>query len=303
LKIYEYEYGKVPPTLPPSVLALGFFDGVHIAHRELIRLARKEATRLSLPLYIFTFPIGADMKKGAPRLTDEKKRLSLLGELGPDGAILCDFASVKKLSAEVFVREVLVGAMKAEVAVSGYNFRFGSGASAGADELSRLMDAEGKRALIVREFALDGVAVSSTLIRSYIAEGKMKEAERLLGYPFSVTARVGAGKSLGRQLGYPTVNLSFPEGTVTPRRGVYKSCALIGDRVYPAISNVGSCPTFGEREIHQESFIIGFSGDLYGEQITVELLEFLRDERRFESAEALKMQIKIDIERTIKENY
>ena len=303
MEIYEYKYGDHPSFSRPCVLALGLFDGLHTAPRELLRLAREEAYRLSLPLYIFTFPIRGEIKSAAPRLTDEGRRLSMLKELGADAAVLCDFASVKDLSAGEFVSRVLVGALAAELAVSGYNFRFGKRAAAGAEELTRLMEDSGKRALIVKEFTLEGKAVSSTLIRSLITEGRIKEANCLLGYAFSATATVTEGKSLGRRLGYPTVNTTPDKSTVTPRLGVYKSRVLVGEEHFPAVTNVGSCPTFGEREIHWESFIIGFSGDLYGKEITVELLDFLREERRFDSAEALKMQINIDIEQTIKENH
>ena len=130
----------------------------------------------------------------------------------------------------------------------------------------------------------------------------MEEASALLGAPYFLTGKVAHGDGRGKSLGLPTVNTDIPDEKLTPRVGVYRSAVVIGEKIYAGVTNVGTCPTFGERVPHAETYILDFDGDIYGEDIRIYLLEFLRDERHFDSADELILQIKLDINYTIKKN-
>ena len=274
---------------------------MHVAHRDLILKARAIANAGGLPLGIFTFPAEDGIKKNVGRLYSTEEKLGIFAELGADFTVLADFSSVAALSPEAFVLEVLSGALGATECVAGFNFRFGRGASGDAAMLSELMESIGARATICDELTSDGRTVSTSAIREYITAGDMPSATGLLGAPYMLSGRVLHGNKEGRRLGYPTVNTPIGDGKIVPRLGVYMSAVRLDSGIYPALTNIGKCPTFAEREVHAETYILGYTGDLYGEKIAVYLLDFLREERRFSSPEELVMQINIDKNRVIEE--
>ena len=274
------------------VLALGFFDGVHIAHRELIKSARDVAEERGLPLGIFTFAGG--IKPGARRIFTDSEKCEIFESLGADFVVFAIFDAIKGVTAEDFVKDILIKEEKCAVCVAGFNFRFGCGASGDARMLVSLMKEGGGEAIIKSEVSLGGECVSSTRIRGRIEAGEMQYARELLGIPYYIKGRVEGGRRVGRTLGFPTVNLPISDEKAVPRCGVYRSAVLLGTRAFSAITNVGSCPTFEGREVHSESYILDFEGDIYGEEIKVFLLDFMREEIAFSSHEALKMQINID---------
>ncbi len=300
MKIFEYKYGDMSGS-PPAVLVLGFFDGVTAAHRELIKEARRLAEKKGLPLGIFTFPSENPIKKDAPRIYSTEEKLLLLRRAGADFVILADFLSVSSLTPEEFVKNVLIRDSSAEACASGFNFRFGYKAEGDASELKRLMSEAGKDTLIEKELSEEGVTVSSTLIRECLKRRDIGHANRLLGAPFMLRGKVGSGIRAGASLGFPTVNTRIPEGRATPL-GVFRSAVPIGDKIYHAVTNIGTCPTLGEREIHAETHILGFSGDLYGCELEIYLLGFLRDEIKFNSRDELSHQVEKDKTNAIKLN-
>ena len=178
----------------------------------------------------------------------------------------------------------------------GYDFRFGRGGAGDAAALKRLCAPLGIAVEVVPEFRLAGREVSSTRIRALIAQGEVEEAGRLLGYPFAVEGSVGQGNHLGRTLQFPTVNQRLQEGMVQPRFGVYVSRTRAAGRWWPSVTNVGVKPTVGSEWPVAETNLLGFSGDLYGAEIRVELLHFLRGEQKFASVEALREQIARDVQ-------
>ena len=283
------------------VLALGFFDGVHTAHRELLKIARKESKKRGLPFGVFTFPSAGGIKSGAPRIYTDTEKNKIFESLGVDFLVSCDFSSVSSLTPDEFTKRVLISDMKCKTAVAGFNFRFGKGASGDIETLSALMRENGGEAIICGELKMDGRTVSASFIRELISDGNMAGASALLGAPYSVFGRVERGNAVGSRLGFPTLNLPIENGRLLPRLGVYTSAVKVLGKVYPAVTNVGKCPTLGERKAHIETHLIGFRGDLYGCEAEVYLLSFLRPEIEFESEEALKTQINIDKERAIKE--
>ncbi len=259
---YRYSYGE-KLNISPSVLALGFFDGVHIGHRELLRRAKRRAEELGILFGIFTFESDSKIKQGIKRLYKDDTKAKLFSQIGADFVIFADFESVSGLSPEQFVADVLVGTFKVRCAVCGYNYRFGTRASASATDLDMLMRAHGAESIICDRFEWGGDAVSTTRIRELMKEGNIKEANTLLGAPYSIFETVKRGNGVGHSLGYPTVNIPSPKPFLL-RRGVYASAVNVGGKLYKALSNVGTCPTFPEREEHVETYILDFDRDLYG---------------------------------------
>ena len=298
--IYEYD-GKVLPT-EECVLTLGFFDGVHIAHQDLINKGREIADNMGIPLGVFTFKADENMKPDTKRLYSTDERIEIFREMGIDFMVLVDFASVRNLTPENFVKNVLVEQLRCKVAVVGYNFRFGKNALGDADALCRLMAECGGRGVMREELKFDGQTVSATIIRALLEEGKTKEANRLLGKPFRLFSTVEHGNGMGKSFGYPTINTKIEAWRVPLRRGVYRTAVKIKNQIYAGLTNIGVCPTFEERKLHAETYILDFSGDLYGEKAEIFLLEFMRDEMRFESEKELIMQINIDKKQAIKKN-
>ena len=294
MRTFEYKFGDILPK-ENTAIALGYFDGVHLAHREIISLTVKEARARGLTPAVFTFSAEETrFKASATRIYPTRTKLSILEELGIEVAIIADFPSVASLSPEEFVSEVLIGACGMRLAVSGYNFRFGRGASGSVKDLTALSSALGAECLLLEERCLAGEPISSTRIRRALESGEVKLATELLGAPYKMGGRVERGRGVGHKLGFPTVNTSIPEGAVKMKNGVYKTAVTVGGATYPAITNVGTCPTFEERETHAETFIKDFSGDLYGKDVEVLFLDFIREERRFDSPDELIMQINID---------
>ena len=280
-------------TLPPLAVALGSFDGVHLGHRRLISKAKEFAERRGLKTAVWAFerPPKNVLLLSTP---EEKKRLLL--EAGADYVIFENFGAVRDLSAEDFVRRCLSCSLNAAFCVCGYNFRFGKNASGDAQTLSRLCTGYGIDVFVEPEFTVDGSPVSSSIIRELITNGKPDEAERLLGHPFSICGRVKHGARIGRSIGFPTLNISLPEGSVIPRFGVYASLCETPDGTYRAITNIGIKPTVSDDgSITCETHIPDFSGNLYGSTVRISLTGFIRPEKHFSSLDELKCAIASDI--------
>ena len=297
MKVIRIQPGCPPPDPGRTVAALGFFDGVHIGHRRLLDRAAEIATSRSLIPSVFTFSDDAlSFKPDAARLTDFSEKVELFRLAGIERVYAADFPDLSGLSPERFVSEILVGQLNVSVAVCGFNFRFGAGAAGDSDALVRLMRDLGRDAEVIAPTVLDGTVVSSSAIRAALSEGDVALAEQMLGRPFSLSGRVEHGRGYGHTEGIPTVNLPVAPHLAVPRRGVYRSRAVIDGAGYPAVSNVGTRPTFGGTGVNCESYLLDYHGsDLYGRAVRVELLGFLRDERKFDTPEDLYRQIALDI--------
>ncbi len=289
---YRYSYGEKPNT-PACVMALGFFDGVHVGHRALLSRARLAADKLGLPLGVFTFASDGKIKEGAPRIYSDAEKAEILKELRVDFIVFADFDSIRAVTDTEFVQSILVEKLSVRCAVCGYNYRFGKGASGTASYLANLMETLGGECIICDKFTLNGTDVSTTAIRRLLLGGSIAEANMFLGSPYRINNTVKTGNGVGHSLGYPTINTESNSPALL-RRGVYASAVRVGDRVYKALTNVGICPTFPERDEHLETYILDFNGDLYGEKVTVFLLDFIRDEKQFSNEKELIMQINID---------
>ena len=285
----------------PTVVALGCFDGVHLGHREVIKKARDIADKLNISCSVWTFdepPRNYFLKNPIGLLTDKKQKAELISSLGVDKFISVPFTKeTAKISAEDFFSEILVKRLKAAHIVCGFNYSFGDGGRGNVDMLRTLCNSFGIGLTALEPISVLGVTVSSSAIRDALASGKIENANALLGRPFSLKTVVISGQHLARKLGFPTVNQSFPSRMLIPAYGVYVTSVTIEGRAkkYYGITNVGVRPTVGGETVFAETNIFDFSGDLYGRWVKVEYLHRIREERKFDSLEALTEQINRDI--------
>lgn len=299
-----YDYPIINSNKPSEcVLALGFFDGVHIAHRDLLLKAKNIARSKGLSFGIFTFKSSSNIKINTARLYEDTDKAEIFESLGADFVVFADFSAIASFSPEDFVNKALCHDLSCKMCVAGFNFRFGKGAKGGSRELVDLMARNGGEACICEEItANDGSTLSATMIRNLIVDGKIEEANAHLGSPYYIKGRVLHGRADGRTLGFPTANLTIGEGRAIPKLGVYRTASVLDGKIYSGVTNIGKCPTFNGEEIRLETHLIDFDGDLYGQDVKVYLLGFLREERRFDSLDLLKAQINTDKKTTIIKN-
>jgi len=288
-----------PPDSPPSVVALGAFDGIHLAHQKILATARTRARALGLRALACTFdphPLAVLQPERAPvPITELAENLARIAEQGLDAAVVIPFTrEFSLLEAEAFVKDVLVGRLKAREVVVGFNHTFGRGARGNARLLAELGPKYGFVAHVIPPLVVDGVVVSSSAIRQALAAGDVAWARKFLGHPYTVRGRVLRGKGRGRQLGFPTANLK-PERELIVPPGVYAARAAWEGGRAGAVVNVGIRPTFGEGEYWVEAYLLDFAGDLYDSLLTLEFEERIRPEQKFPDVEALRSQVVRDV--------
>lgn len=289
-------------TLYPqgSVVCIGAFDGLHLGHRALVRHAVSRARGLDLPAVALSFePLPREFfskELPPPRLTLARAKAQGLSSLGCDGIGLLRFDSrMAAMSAEDFVRRVLVGRLQAREVWIGPDFRFGNRRGGDLALLQRMGAEHGFAAGEIEPVMAMGERVSSTRIRDKLCSGDFTDAGRLLGRPYAIGGRVVRGKQLGRTLGFPTANLRFPK---TPAlSGIYATWVHgVDERPWPAVSSFGTRPTVDGIEPLLEAHLFDFSGDLYGRHIEVEFVAKLREELKFPDLPSLTEQMQRDAE-------
>lgn len=285
------------------VIALGFFDGVHLGHGALLRRTRELADRLGCPAAALTLDTHPDnLLRGTPTrlLNTPVERRELMQTLyGIDEVLALHFdAATMRQPWQEFVERTLIGAYSAVHLVCGADYRCGSGGAGTAELLQAFCAARGVGCDVIPQLSMDGAAVSSSRIRGLIASGEMAEAVRLLGHPHLLSGTVVTGHQLGRTIGIPTANLDVSPQILLPMDGVYAAETEVDGRRYPAVTNIGMRPTVHGDCRTVEPWLLDFSGDLYGRRLTLRLLTFLRGERRFPSLEALQAEIRRNAEQT-----
>lgn len=275
------------------IFALGFFDGVHLGHQALLRKCAELAGANSAVPAAMTFdghPQSVFSDTVPPLITGVCDREILLRQYGVE--FVCTLPATKEVMStdwEGFLADLLkLGAVGF---VCGYDFRFGRGGEGNAEKLAAFCAQRGLAFAVVPAQMLDGIRISSTQIRHLLETGHMEAACRCLGHPHMLTATVVPGRQLGRTIGVPTANLSIPGGITQPCHGVYACKVRTPEGEFLAVTNVGSRPTVEGRHVTVESWLLDYSGDLYGKTITLEFYAFLRPERKFAALEALKQEI------------
>lgn len=295
--------GKKILPVKPCVATIGFFDGVHRGHRFLIERLKEDAKAAGLESTVITFerhPRQVLSSDYQPKLltTFEEKRL-LLSRTGVDNCAVLQFdRQMAQMTAREFMERVLTGLLNVKRLYIGYDHRFGHNREEGFEDYVRYGRELGIEVLQNTAFGLEGVNVSSSVIRSFLQEGEVEMAARCLGYPYFVSGKVMPGVQEGRKLGFPTANIEVTAEKLIPAPGVYSVTARLegSAALKPAMMNIGTRPTFGENEQTLEVHILDFEDNIYGKELLVSFDRRLRGERKFRSAEDLADQLRKDAE-------
>lgn len=288
--------------MPELVATIGFFDGVHRGHRFLIDRVIEEAQRWGMSSAVITFDrhprevLQTDYQPDLLSTLDEK--LLLLSKTHVDNTVVLHFdASLAALTAHDFMRDVLQGQLKVRKLIIGYDNRFGHNRSEGFDDYVRYGKELGIEVIRADAFLPDDVRVSSSVIRTCLREGRVEDANRLLGYDYTIESRIVSGYQNGRKMGFPTANLDVTRcQQLLPASGVYAVLVRLKDSVgwKRGMMNIGHRPTFNGTSTSMEVNLFNFSGNLYGQELLVSFISKIRDERKFDSIDALAEQLQHD---------
>jgi riboflavin kinase/FMN adenylyltransferase len=296
--IVLYGTSEVPSAARGGVYAIGNFDGVHRGHRALLQAARERAAELGAPAGVILFephprehfqPDSAHF-----RLTPLARKLELIDALGLDVAVVLKFdAALAGLTAEDFLARIVVDALAARHVVVGYNFRFGKGRTGDAATLQRVGRALGFGVTVVQRVDEAGTAFSSGAVRDALARGDVAAAARILGHWWRISGPVVGGFGRGSGLGFPTANIALGSAAGLAH-GIYAVRVYADGKAHRGAAYLGTRPTFDDGPPMLEVFLFGFEGDLYGREIAVEFIDYVRPDAKFQSIEALKEQIARD---------
>ena len=298
MKIYNSLYDFKPTK--KTIVTLGTFDGVHIGHQKIIEKLLQNAKEFDCESLILTFfphprmvlQEGSDIKL----LNTIDERSVLLDKLGLDNLIIHPFdKEFSRLSAEEFVKTILVDTFNIQKIIIGYDHRFGRNRTANIDDLILYGEKFGFEVEQISAQEINEVSISSTKIRNAILDGNMALANEYLGYDYSLSGIVIKGKQLGRTIGFPTANVKIPEEyKLIPKNGVYIVKSILNQITVFGIMNIGVNPTVSGENLSIEVHFLDFDADLYDEKITVSILDRIRDEQKFESVALLKLQLEKD---------
>lgn len=289
---------------PKRVIALGFFDGVHKGHGALLRRVMERARALDAVPTAFTFdthPESLILGRATPLLSTTADRADLMRRLyGIQDVVVAHYdREMMKTPWESFITDYLVRDCSAVHVVAGHDFHFGYRGEGNPQRLKLKCSELGLGCDIIHPVLQDGITVSSTYIRTLVAQGEMERARTFLGHPHTLSETVAHGKKLGSALGFPTVNLHIPSGVVVPAHGVYATRVWVDDRPHMAVTNVGRRPTVDDGDgLTVEAFLLDFDGNLYDRTVRIEFYKFLRPEEKFPSLEALRGEIMRNVDQT-----
>ena len=293
------EIADAARDLSACSVAIGTFDGVHLGHRKVIETAVQEGHRLGIPTLVFTFqahPLATLAPERAPELlTTSEQRVALFEQIGADAVLAVDFKVLSGLTADQFLKDVLVGQLGAKSIAVGTDFRFGKDRRGDVDLMRDLAVSLGYSLETIGSVEHSGIPVHSSKIRELLKTGEPQKAEELLGHPFWLTGKVVKGLQLGRTLGYPTANLEPSYRQVIPLDGIYAVLARTQDGlVHGGACSIGSRPTIEGAGRSLETYLFDFNSDIYDQQLDLRFLAYLRPEAKFNTLEALVAQIDED---------
>ena len=287
------------------VIALGFFDGVHNGHGALMRRTYEVAQQLGAVPSAFTFdphPQNVIFGRPTPLLTSPEDRADLMRQYYGIEDVIVEPFTVERMKQpwKDFVEQTLVRDLGAVHLVCGHDYHFGYKGEGNPQRLRELCAELGIGCDVIEKVEQEGITVSSTYIRTLVAQGEIERANEFLGHPYTLSDQVSHGKKLGTTLGFPTVNLKLKEHVMPPAKGVYATKVILENgETHIAVTNVGTRPTVDDAdELTIEGFILDFQGDLYGQKIQMEFYEYLREEKKFPSFDALKEEIARNVVQT-----
>jgi len=291
---------KIARDMRDSIVTIGNFDGVHLAHQKIFKRVVIEASNESRKSVVITFDPHPKKVLHPERrpfflITSLDEKLKLVADMGIDAVVLLKFSlELAKMTAAEFVKNILYDRLHIKKIFIGHDYSFGRGKEGNEEYLKSSGDRLGFEVEVINAIKADGIPVSSTKTRDAILDGNVKLAARLLGRPYNLGGAVIKGYQRGADIGFPTVNIE-PEKALIPCRGVYAVIAEIEGRSRPSVVNIGFNPTFGNDKLSVEAHVLDFRGNISGESLNLLFIDRIRDERKFEGAERLAEQIKKDI--------
>lgn len=281
------------------VIVLGTFDGLHKGHAAVLNAALNFENLIPVAVTFNEPPKRKTQGAFVPMLCRAERKNEMLKSMGFSEIFVLDYDEVHNLEPIEFLN-MLFEKYDVKATVCGFNYRFGKGGSGDAALMSHYCSEHGAESVVVPATTVSGQTVSSSLIRELIAKGDISFANMLLGHPFAFESEVLHGEERGRTMGFPTINQRLDEELVVPKFGVYASAVTVAGKDYPAVTNIGIRPTFILKKPLCETYIIDFDGDLYGQNITLKLLDYMREEEKFDSLEELAYAIENDKEKAVK---
>lgn len=287
-------------NLKESMVTIGTFDGVHLGHQKIIQKLVSDAQKQNLCPTIFTFyphpKAILTPENPIKQIQTISERTQTLQSLGVQQLVIQPFnEDFANLSAEDFVKNILVEKLKTKKIIVGYDHRFGKGREADITDLERFAKKYGFEVEQIQAHEINSISVSSTKIRKALEMGDLQTANAYLGRYFSVEGKVIHGQKLGRTIGFPTANLEFNNSEkITPKNGVYSVRTQIDNQFFFGMMNLGGKPTFNQQPFSAEVHLFDFQGDLYGKTLHIELIEYIRPQQKFENITALKNQLHSD---------
>lgn len=289
-------------TNKKTIVTIGTFDGVHLGHQKIIEQLTQNARETgcdSLILTFFPHPRMVLQEQSEIKLLNTiAERIALLEKTGLDALVIHPFdKAFSRLTAEEFVKNILVEQLQIEKIVIGHDHRFGRNRTADINDLIGFGEKYGFQVEQISAQEIDAVSISSTKIRTALGEGNIVLANEYLGYPYFLTGTVAKGKQLGRTIGFPTANIKIEEDyKLIPKNGVYLIRSELDGKIVFGLMNIGTNPTVDGKELSIEVYYLNYESDLYDRKIAVSLLQFLRDEEKFDGVDALKNQLHADEE-------
>lgn len=300
-KLKVYNCIKEFKPLKKTVVTIGTFDGVHLGHQSIFTKMKEEAKKIDGETVLITFSphprlVLYDDSKNLKFINTHQKKLERIESAGIDHLIIIPFTkSFAQQSSEKFLSDYVIRYTRPSMIVIGYDHHFGKNREGNFDLLNSFKEKYNYKLQQVPPLVIDGMPVSSTRIRNLLKQGNVKEANKMLGYEYSITGKVVKGNSIGHSIGFPTANIEIPNVyKLIAANGVYACRAEIEGSIYSGMSNIGTRPTIDHGELTIEINIFNFNKDIYGETITIYFVDRLRDEIKFSDLEALKEQLKKD---------